>query len=155
LVNYLRKHEGIKTITDLGCGDGGLIEAAYSPEERFRGIDMAEANINYAQNRFKDLNNVTIEMRDFTKMKGIRSDLIICCETLEHLIDPLKLLRTIDCRFLITSVPMNETEDRHSEHHIWAWNEAEFRESLKGCGYDIIHTVRVNTRTQIVLGGKK
>lgn len=153
LVNYLKHHYGIKEVTDLGCGDGGLLEVITNTSLgiRLAGIDLSKANVDYAKEHRPYLN---IIHEDFTSIDKISSEVITCCETLEHLDDPKKLLKALDCKFLITSVPMNENARRNSPYHIWAWNEQEFQKTLKDCGFKILHTVRVNVRTQIVLASK-
>lgn len=153
LVKYLEHHYGVKKLTDLGCGDGGLLRllSQTSPFIKLKGIDIAEANVNYAN---KELASLDIKYADFTKMDSIKSEVIVCCETLEHLDDPKKLLKSLDTKYIIVSVPMNENAKRNSRYHLWAWNEDEFQKTIKDCGYKIIHTVRVNVRTQIVLAEK-
>lgn len=154
LVRYLKDRYDIKSITDVGCGDGGLFSIIHDFKSEYIGIDLAEANINYARDQFSDKPNVEFVHEDFTQHPINQTDLVICCETLEHLVDPVKLLKSLPTKFLIASVPMNETKRKHGKYHLWAWDETEFRGLVKNCGYKIIHTARANQRTQIVLAEK-
>lgn len=143
----------IKTVTDLGCGDGGLLEQIARPNIKYKGIDIAEANVKYAKERLFGL-GLDVEYRDFTELNSIKSDVVTICETLEHLVDPVAMLKKLDCKYLIASVPLGETQERHSPLHLWGWDMKEFRHTLKSCGFKIISHVRHNKRTQIVLAKK-
>lgn len=154
LFNYLLDRYTIKTVTDLGCGDGGLLSMIYKPNIEFIGYDLAEKNINHAREQFADKANVQFVYSDFITEQVNQTDVAICCETLEHLVNPKKLLKELPCTYLIASVPMNENKDIHGKHHLWAWTEQEFRKMIKNCGYKLIHTARANERTQIILAEK-
>lgn len=154
LINFLRDNYDVNEITDLGCGDGGLLDLIYKDDISYNGIDLSEANIEYAKDKWFDYENIDFLYEDFTTYNIIENELIVCCETLEHLVNPKRLLKSLYCNYLIASVPMNESINRHGKHHLWAWNEQEFRKTIQDCGFKIMHTARVNERTQIVLAEK-
>lgn len=153
LASYLHQFysKKIKTVIDLGCGDGGLLEKIKHLGWNIQGVDLAIENVKFAREK---LGESTILHEDMTK-NNYKSDLAIICETLEHLVDPEDIIRRIDCKFLIASVPCNESKERHSLYHLWAWEKGELATWLEGFGFHTIQSIVVNNRTQIVLAVKK
>lgn len=72
-----------------------------------------------------------------TTIKQIPSvDLFICCETLEHLDDPMATLKAIreKTRKLIVSTPLGEFDDGNPEHY-WGWDKDGMRKLLLKSGF--------------------
>lgn len=150
MVDYLYAKEEIESVLDLGCGDGALLQYIWSPIKTFVGVDLSKANIEYAKSQS---NLIEWLNEDLTTRKN-KADLIIICETLEHLLDPVATFKKLDCKFLITSVPLDETPDKHSPFHVWGWSGDEFSEMIS-TRFKILYHIRVNKRTQLVLAQKK
>ena len=141
-VEYLHRFENVKVLLDLGCGDGGLLEAVrHLPALSASGVDLSPKAIEWAAQR----RGVTAIMFDFVNKKEQipAADCIVMCEVLEHLADPHGLLSYLaenkKAKYLVASSPANETKDRHYRFHLWAWD---------GEGYDCLfasngwHTLR-------------
>lgn len=63
-------------------------------------------------------------------------DLFICCETLEHLDNPLQTLKKIreKTTYLLISTPHARFDDQNMEHY-WAWDEDGLGELLAESGF--------------------
>ena len=63
-------------------------------------------------------------------------DVFVCCETLEHLDDPDKVLAAVreKARYLILSTPVDAWNDDNVEHY-WAWSRADVDEMLVAAGW--------------------
>jgi hypothetical protein len=106
---------------DLSCGNGCLLDnldldekiyGDYAPGYQFQGpIEETTAQIP----------NV---------------DVFVLCETLEHLEDPLGVLRIIRAKSgkLILSTPLGEDTDENPEHY-WGWDDEGVRYLLKAAGW--------------------
>lgn len=82
-----------KTILEVGCA-GGHLSAMLSglyPKAKITGIDVYKDAVNEATERYPQL---TFKVADAHKLpfKDNTFDLIVCSETIEHVVDPPKVL---------------------------------------------------------------
>ena len=88
-----------KTILDVGCGGGLLCEGMACASANVTGIDISEKLINVAiahatENKLKiDYQTSTIEK--FADTTQNKYDAVTCMELLEHVPDPLSVLKSI------------------------------------------------------------
>jgi len=125
-VRYLCGFYPIKTVLDVGCGDGGLISllAKDLPHIKFIGYDLAPANVGHGKKRLKNFPNATTSLQNFRDAE-ISADLVIVTEVLEHLVDPHEFLETINADWLVASSPLNEhydTDYKETPLHLWGWD---------------------------------
>ena len=101
----------IKTIHEIGCGEGQIIKEIYNNKFQIIGSDISMECINIAK---EDLRNNNIKAQVFyadiynLNYDDHSADLIICCEVLEHLENPKKALEAISLvakKNIILSVP--------------------------------------------------
>lgn len=149
MIEYLFLQRDIRTVLDLGCGDGGLLRSIYREDKKFMGIDLSKANTEFADDYLFEVRN-----EDFTKIDIPRSDLIIICETLEHLVDPIETIKRLNCKYLVASTPMDETLERHSPLHLWGFEKGELAKIVEREKYKILNEVFIGNRTQIVIAAK-
>lgn len=106
---------------DLSCGDGDILRSLplmdriygdFAPGYQYRG------GIEH-----------TIEL-----IPGV--DVFVLCETLEHLDDPLAVLKQIrrKAKKLLLSTPLGEVTDENPEHY-WGWDSAGVGELLIEAGW--------------------
>lgn len=90
----------LKSVADLSCGDGSL-------------IDKLSVHIKFARD-----GNIMDDM----ELIG-QSDLFICTETIEHLREPWTVLERIaeKTRWLVLSTPLDEERGIDNYEHYWAF----------------------------------
>lgn len=99
------------SVLEVGCGTGDLATRILPPQVDYLGIDIDETEIETARNRYPQLTfqvgsayELPVESNSF--------DLVIACEVLEHLEDPVRALAEIDRvanRWVLVSVPWEPT----------------------------------------------
>ncbi len=102
--------DDVKTILDVGCGDGQLLKRL--DEYEAIGCDASEVAVSLAGSCAvcADSSNLPFKDKQF--------DLVICSQVLEHLDDTgffrtIEELRRVSNRYLIISVPYNENLKQH------------------------------------------
>ena len=111
----------VRRTADLSCGDGAVL-STIPAEERVFG-DLAPGY------------EVTGPIEEtLSTLKPV--DLLVCCETLEHLDDPDSVLAAARARtrFLLLSTPVDAWGDTNLEHY-WAWSRADVEEMLRAAGF--------------------
>lgn len=93
-IKNISKRDQIK-ILDIGCGSGEFVTLPLSIlQTNILGIDIHVASIEHAkrENRFS---NVKFECKSVNELFGQKFDFIICSEVLEHLPEPINMLKKI------------------------------------------------------------
>ena len=84
-------------IMDAGCGDGVLLYSLYENKKKLKlfGFDFIESAIKYAKKKLKNKAEVFVfDIRNIDDLNK-ECDLIICTETIDHVLPP-KILPTLD-----------------------------------------------------------
>lgn len=134
------KREGSEffSVSDLGCGDGGLLSLLQGRQIDCWGYDFAPANVAGWVER-----GVTAQQADvFGADRGMVKfgDLTVVTEVLEHIADPHGAVQWIGegSRWIVASSPMTEGPWGHDECHAWAWDPAGYRALIEQGGFQII-----------------
>ena len=129
---------GCESVSDLGCGDGSLLEelAAVGVHVPTWGYDAGRANVARAQSRGLD-----VRQADLFSDELAYGDLVTACEVVEHLADPHSFVRGLPGRVIVLSSPSTETADWHYVHHAWAWDLDGYAELVTNAGWQIIRQV--------------
>ncbi len=151
------------TVADFGCGNGGMLHELKKrrPEITSWGYDLSPKAVEYAREKY----GVDASLLDFTKLDLTKKDLrfpsiAIMTEALEHLVDPeafLQKLRDARVKWLLASVPLDETPDQHYEFHLWAWDKPAFAAMFERLGLTVIAHYNVlfeDCQHMIALNGK-
>lgn len=141
---------GAKTLSDLGCGDGGLLSLVHERVDAW-GYDFCPANAaGWSERGVKaEALDVFGDGRD----KVVLGDITTVTEVLEHLTDPHGAVRWIadSSRFIVASSPHDETAEHHDECHAWAWTRDGYRALIASAGYRVLQH-RDAGRFQVILG---
>ena len=145
-----------KTFYEIGCGEGELSLRLLARGLEGRGSDLegdivCEANQRAASMGYRSL-FTTRSLYDLTS-KEVDSDLIVCCEVLEHIPEPadaIDRLAKITRSYMLTSVPrepiwrlLNMARGRYlsdlgnTPGHVNHWSSVSFLKSL-GRHFDVI-----------------
>lgn len=131
-VNSFEMDPAAYTVSDMGCGDGGLLSLL---TECFYcwGYDLQPSNVEGARERGVDvrLGNALTDDVEW-------GDVAVCTEVLEHLIDPHAFVRNIPSRVLIASSPDGETLDQRYEFHTFGWDMDGYRALIEQGGYRVV-----------------
>jgi hypothetical protein len=132
IANIIRSHQPA-TLSDLGCGDGSLLDAIRVFSVRTWGYDAGEQNVLVARARELDVRQADI------LAPGLEyGELVTCCEVIEHLADPHGFIARIPARLLVLTSPSAEDRSWHYEHHAWAWDLEGYAAMITAAGWDVI-----------------
>jgi hypothetical protein len=141
------------TVSDLGCGDGGLLSLIQHEVGNAWGYDFCPANSAGWPER-----GVKAELLDVFGNDGVRvrfGTVTVVTEVLEHLADPHGAVRWIgehSC-YIVASSPWNENAEHRDPCHAWAWDRDGYRALIEQGGFQILRHVDAD-RFQVVLGMK-
>lgn len=112
---------GLTSAADLSCGNGAVLKSVPA-EYKYYG-DFAPG-YEYMGPLEKTLDEIPYV------------DLFVCCETLEHLDDPLAALKKIRSKagMILLSTPVDNFDDANEEHY-WAWSKQDVDGLLTEAGF--------------------
>lgn len=139
------------SVSDLGCGDGGLLSVICRYVPDVWGYDFGPANVaGWAERGINaELLDVFGEDSERVRFGAITA----VTEVLEHLTDPHGAIQWIgkNSRFVVASSPWDEGPWGFDECHAWAWDMQGYRDLISDGGYRILRHEQVG-RFQVVLG---
>ena len=141
---------GGKTLSDLGCGDGGLLSLVQERVDAW-GYDFCPANAAGWSER--GVKAEALDVFGADRDKVVLGDITTVTEVLEHLTDPHGAVRWIAerSRYIVASSPHDETAEHHDECHAWAWDRDGYRALIGAAGYRVLQH-RDAGRFQVILG---
>lgn len=135
-VDWVGTAYDVTTVSDLGCGDGGLLSLLKSRGFTAWGYDVSPAAVEGARER-----GVDAELLDVVAGVPRIGDIAVCTEMLEHLVDPHAYVRQLldwGADYVVASSPWNESGDSHYEFHTWAWDRNGYPEMFECNGWKVI-----------------
>lgn len=113
--------KNMKSVADLSAGDAAIIN----------GLDIKNKVIGDFYPGFPYCGKIEDTINEIPNV-----DLFISSETLEHVDDPLAMLKSIrqKTKWLLLSTPENNWNDDNPEHY-WAWDKEGVEEMLIAAGF--------------------
>jgi len=149
---HLARILGRQNIIDLGCGRAQKL-VTLQPEFRTVGVDHG-ANIRYCRQHYDQGKWIEWNLespRPIPIRKSlIRDSIVICSDVMEHLIDPVTLLRNLrhwlhDASFAVLTTPERERvrgpEDKGppaNPSHVREWSLKELEQFIESIGFNIV-----------------
>lgn len=132
-VAFLAFAHQLRTVVDLGAGDGGLL-SLLGAGMRAWGYDLSPAAIEAAKDRGADVRAGDI-LGDIEW-----GQIAVATEVLEHLVDPHSFVRRIGqhSTALVCSSPWQERPGNAYEFHTWAWDFAGYAELVEQGGFTVV-----------------
>lgn len=143
------------TITDLGCGDGGLLSLVQWDNVLAWGYDFTPANVAGARERGVQVYPADVFGEDRDQI--VFGNITVMTEVLEHLADPHGVLRWVvqHSRFLVASSPYDEHPGSYDECHAWAWDVQGYAALIQSTGWSIIAHTKLDYKFQVVLAERR
>jgi hypothetical protein len=130
---------GLRSVSDLGAGDGGLLWLLRHAGLNAWGYDLQQSNCTAAEGR-----GVAVQLRDVLADPTIvYGDIAVATEMIEHLVDPHAFVRHLLAaergpRAVVASSPRTETDEQHYEFHTWAWDMDGYRALFVDAGWHVV-----------------
>lgn len=126
----------LRTVVDLGAGDGGLLSLLKGSGLKAWGYDLQPTNTTAATSE----RGVDVYLGDVVSGHIEWGEIAVATEMLEHLVDPHAFVRRIaeHARVLVASSPAWETGESHYEFHAFAWDYDGYRALLEQGGYEVV-----------------
>lgn len=85
-----------RSILDVGCASGSMTNeiSKILPQSKITGIDAYSKAVMYGRKKYPHLNLLTADAHKIP-FKSRNFDLVVCYETIEHVVDPAKVLSEI------------------------------------------------------------
>lgn len=151
---------GQVSVSDLGCGDGGLLSLLQPLPEVSRcwGYDFQPSNEagwreRGVKGKVLDVFNYTGDLYGEVEFGRVT----VMTEVLEHLRDPHGVVAgtTAVSDYLVVSSPHDEHAESHDECHAWAWDMEGYRALVETNGWEILEHVRVDWKFQCLLAVRR
>ncbi len=145
----------VRTVTDICCGDGGLLQHldTFFKQHNIEawGYEFQPANIRDAIYK----RGVNVTYADVSKDDIDLGELSIMTECLEHFADPHAMVEKVarQSNYFVVSGPNGETPEAHYELHTWGWSWPAYENLLTRAGYNITRHEE-STIFQIMAGVK-
>lgn len=162
-VHLVNSGQKAVTLSDLGCGDGGLLQlvAKAIPISDTLGFEFSAWGYDFQPSNEAgwrergvraELADVFGEDRDLIDL----GDISVTTEVLEHLADPHGAVRWIGqhSRYLVASSPWNETPESHDECHAWAWDQDGYIALIEQGGFIVVRHETLG-QFQVILGERR
>lgn len=125
----------VKSISELGCGDGTLLSMIDELPIKMWGYDGCSASVSRAL-----ANELDVRFQDVTAQEDVEyGNMVVGSEMIEHLLDPHGFVRSLPVTKAVFTTPSRETDEWHYEHHAWSWDLVGFKKLFEDEGWTVVH----------------
>lgn len=151
VIDASRMFDRRATVSDLGCGDGGLLSLLMAADIDCWGYDFQPSNRDGW--RARGVRAYPLDVFGADRDRVQLGDIAVTTEVLEHVADPHSVVRWIGgtSRFLVASSPWAETPESHDECHAWAFDQDGYRALIEQGGFRVLRHETVGM-FQVILG---
>jgi 2-polyprenyl-3-methyl-5-hydroxy-6-metoxy-1,4-benzoquinol methylase len=154
---FVRKVGKGLTVSDLGCGDGGLLSLIMGDVHFAWGYDFQPSNAEGWAQRGVNASQLDVFNGDWDEVAF--GNVVIMTEVLEHLADPHGILRRLhaeqNVNHIVASSPRNETPESHSPEHAWAWDPAGYAKLFEDTGWHVTQHAIPDHYFQVILAERQ
>jgi len=162
-LGLMKKHQ-LQSVVDIGCGSGYKL-VTYLGEYDTLGLELPE-NVELLHKKYPDRK---WELSDFGVDPKINTDLLVCSDVIEHIVDPddlLDYIKRMEFQYLILSTPERNLLYKpwsrsnwgppSNKAHIREWNFKELGDYISQHFNVIDHRVtNMHQATQMIICQKK
>lgn len=128
---------------DLSCGDGAILKGLQSAGivERAYFGDLVFADHLDVIGKIED--TLPLHVKVNLPDKDLRWDLFICSETLEHVVDPDKLLSEARrlAKNAVFTTPIDEGPEHGNPEHYWSWGINDIKQMLEAANWNPVSVI--------------
>jgi len=153
----LARSLGVRTVVDIGCGKASKLRPFLDSGIDIVGLDDPE-NVSWCRESYPqgdwrsiDLETIDAALAQNPALIDARDGILIAADVIEHLKDPMPLLRALRECMRTAKLALISTPERDllhgpehmgppvNEAHIREWNRAEFEALLRASGLNVLH----------------
>lgn len=137
-------------IIEPACSAGD-ISGFFSADHDVWMCDVVPAAVAAARQRWP---MATVEEGPVEEFEAIHSDILVMCEFLEHIVDPITFVQQWGplARYMVISHPLVGDGYDPEKGHFWAYDILDFRHWFKIAGHDIIQEQPFRMGYHMILG---
>lgn len=146
---HVRDHRS-RVIVELGCSAGDIV-GAFAKEHHCIGYDVTPGACRAARERYPDLTVVEIAVED---VPPFPTDVLILCEFLEHVVDPVGLVKAWMplAETVVIGHPLVGNGDDPEYGHLWAYEPRDFDAWFPMGGHVMDEAYSFDMGYQMVIG---
>ena len=146
------KLEGFKraVIWEPGCSAGD-ISGYFTPQHEANGIDVSPAAVDATRSRYPEMHVAEMKVEDVFPQP---CDILVLCEFLEHIVDPIKLVRDWMpmAKYVVIGHPLVGDGMDPEIGHLWAYDTIDFDRWWSFGGHSMVEAVTFNMGYRMILG---
>jgi|SRR5215203_240560 SAM-dependent methyltransferase len=137
--DIINNDPSVQTVSDLCCGDGGLLQHLNS---FFAEKAITAYGYEYSPDAVRHANyvrNVNVVFADVANDDIEIGDVAILTECLEHFHKPHEMVEKVaeQAKYIVISSPNGEVPEAHYELHTWGWSWPAYENLITQAGFEV------------------